>query len=110
MSLAGKTIVFTGTLSVTRNEARALAVKTGANISDTVNSRTDYLVAGTDPGSKLIKAKKLGIEILSGNDFLYYTRSTTLPPYTKKIEKKRIPPIKKVEIKQIVGFPELDLD
>lgn len=118
--LDGKTIVFTGTLSITRNEARALAVKAGAYISDTVNGSTDYLVCGIGPGSKVTKAIYFNVQVITGNDFIQlcngsreikrgnYGKFTPSPP--KKIEKKILRPIKKVEIRAPAGFPDLDLD
>ncbi len=63
--LAGKTLVFTGTLkNMTRDEAQAKARALGAKVTNTVSSQTDYVVAGEAPGSKVQKAKKLGITIL----------------------------------------------
>ncbi|MBQ3458527.1 MAG: NAD-dependent DNA ligase LigA, partial [Synergistaceae bacterium] len=68
---AGKTFVFTGTLSsMTRDEASAKAKSRGAKIGSSISSKTDYLIAGDKAGSKLQKAEKLGIKILSEEEFL----------------------------------------
>jgi DNA ligase (NAD+) len=69
--LAGKRFVFTGALrSLTRDEAAHRAAKCGALVSDSVSSKTDYLVTGANPGSKEKKAKDLGVTILSEEEYL----------------------------------------
>ena len=69
--ISNKTIVFTGTLEkMTRAEAKAKALNLGAKVSGSVSARTDYVVIGTDAGSKATKAKELGINILSEDEFL----------------------------------------
>jgi DNA ligase (NAD+) len=63
--LAGKIFVVTGTLdSMTREEAEALIAKFGGRVTKSVSKKTDYVLAGRDPGSKLDKAKELGISII----------------------------------------------
>jgi DNA ligase (NAD+) len=63
--LAGKTFVLTGTLSsMERNEAKARLQALGAKVTGSVSNRTDYVVAGESPGSKLNTAESLGIEVL----------------------------------------------
>ncbi len=62
--LAGKTVVLTGTLSRPRDQIKQQLQALGARVAGSVSSRTDYLVAGTDAGSKLAKAQQLGIRIL----------------------------------------------
>lgn len=68
--LFGKTIVFTGTLThYGRKEAEELARKFGAHPSSSVSKKTDMVVAGTEAGSKLDTANKLGIPVLSEDEF-----------------------------------------
>jgi len=69
--LAGKTFVLTGSMeSMSRDEAKQKIRDLGGNISESVSSKTDYVVVGSDPGSKAEKAKKLGVKILSEKQFL----------------------------------------
>ncbi|MDP3993329.1 MAG: NAD-dependent DNA ligase LigA [bacterium] len=68
--LAGKSIVFTGTLEMmTRSEAQQKARDLGADVNDSVSKNTDIVVVGANPGSKAEKAKQLGVKILSENEF-----------------------------------------
>jgi DNA ligase (NAD+) len=63
--LEGKTVVLTGTLpQLTREEAAALVKAAGGKVTNSVSKKTDYVVAGESPGSKLAKAELLGIEVL----------------------------------------------
>jgi DNA ligase (NAD+) len=63
--LDGKTLVLTGTLpELTREEAAALVKAAGGKVTNSVSKKTDYVVAGESPGSKLAKAESLGIEVL----------------------------------------------
>lgn len=68
--LAGKTFVFTGELSNrTREEAAALVKQHGGTVTSSVSKKTDYVVVGSDPGSKHDKAKSLGVTILDESAF-----------------------------------------
>ncbi len=76
----GKTVVFTGALSsMTRQEAGEKATAKGARVTDSVSSKTDVLVAGTDPGSKVAKAQKLGVRIMNEDEFIGMLDKNTLP-------------------------------
>jgi len=68
--LEGKSFVFTGGLANrSREDAGALVVEHGGKISGSVSKKTDYVVVGTDPGSKYDKAKELGVTILDEREF-----------------------------------------
>ena len=69
--LSGKTLVVTGTLKQhTRGEIENNIREMGGKTSSNVSSKTDYLIAGEKAGSKLVKARKLGIAVLSEGEFL----------------------------------------
>jgi DNA ligase (NAD+) len=72
--VAGKTVVFTGTLDkLTRSEAKAQAERLGAKVAGSVSKKTDYVVAGADSGSKLTKARDLGVAVLDEAEWLRLT-------------------------------------
>jgi DNA ligase (NAD+) len=73
-AVADKTVVFTGTLErMTRSEAKALAERLGAKVAGSVSKKTDYVVAGADAGSKLAKARELGVTVLNEDEWLELT-------------------------------------
>jgi len=78
--IAGKTIVFTGSLeTITRDEAKALAERLGAKVSGSVSKKTDLVVAGAEAGSKLRKAAELGVSVLDEKAFLKLVEAPTGP-------------------------------
>ena len=69
--VAGKTVVFTGTLTtVSRGEAKAKAESLGAKVAGSVSKKTDFVIVGADAGSKAKKAEELGLTILSEEEWL----------------------------------------
>jgi DNA ligase (NAD+) len=63
--LSGKTLVLTGTLpDLTREEATERVVAAGGRVTSSVSKKTDYVIAGDSPGSKLEKAERLGVPVL----------------------------------------------
>jgi DNA ligase (NAD+) len=70
-AIAGKTVVFTGSLEkMTREEAKAMAERLGAKAAGSVSKKTDYVVAGPGAGSKLAEAKKHGVAVLTEDEWL----------------------------------------
>ncbi|MDH5377958.1 MAG: NAD-dependent DNA ligase LigA, partial [Gammaproteobacteria bacterium] len=75
--LKGKTFVLTGTLSeMTRDEAKAKLQALGAKVTGSVSKKTDFVVAGTEAGSKLDKANALGVQVLNEKDFIELLNET----------------------------------
>ncbi|MGI0485169.1 NAD-dependent DNA ligase LigA [Pantanalinema rosaneae CENA516] len=75
--LSGKTLVITGTLpSLKRDQAKALIQQAGGKVTDSVSKKTDYLVAGSEAGSKLEKAQALNIPILSEAELLQWLETS----------------------------------
>lgn len=69
-NFSGKTFVFTGTLStIERNNAKDFIKKLGGSVSESISKNTNYLVIGENPGSKLDKAKELGVKIIDEKEF-----------------------------------------
>ena len=73
-----KTVVLTGSLSQSRDLFKEMLLKVGAKVAGSVSKKTNYVVAGTDAGSKLTKARELGVPVLSEDEFLdLYTQVTS---------------------------------
>jgi len=68
--LEGKTFVFTGRISMPREEAKSMVEQFGGKVASSVSKRTDYVVAGEEAGSKLEKAGKLGVKIMGEEEFM----------------------------------------
>ena len=71
----GKKVVLTGTLStITRNEAKDLLERLGASVAGSVSKKTDYVIYGESAGSKLDKAKALGVMVMDEETFMNEVR------------------------------------
>jgi DNA ligase (NAD+) len=70
-ALKGSTVVITGTLpTLSRTDATELLERAGARVTDSVSKKTSFLVAGEAAGSKLEKAKALGVEVIDETELL----------------------------------------
>jgi DNA ligase (NAD+) len=76
LPLAGKRFVFTGALTIPRSEAEAKVKALGAKTSGSVSQNTDYVVFGGSPGSKYTKARELGVECLTEEEFILLIRES----------------------------------
>jgi DNA ligase (NAD+) len=75
---AGMNFVFTGTLSqLSRDAAKRIVEKEGGHATGSVSRKTDYVIAGADAGSKLGKARELGIQVISETEFLKLLENDT---------------------------------
>jgi DNA ligase (NAD+) len=68
--VSAKTVVITGTLSRPRDEVKAILEKHGAKVTDSVTKKTDLLIVGENAGSKLDKANKLGVKVMSEEELM----------------------------------------
>ncbi|MEG2173765.1 MAG: helix-hairpin-helix domain-containing protein, partial [Desulfovibrionaceae bacterium] len=75
--LYGKKVLFTGTLGMSRSEAKHLAEQAGAEVMGAVSSKLDYLIVGEEAGSKLVKAQQMGITILRETDFQNFLKPSS---------------------------------
>ncbi|MBL8994497.1 MAG: NAD-dependent DNA ligase LigA, partial [Spirochaetia bacterium] len=77
--LSGKKVLFTGTISIPRRLAKEKAEAAGAEIVSSISKNTDILIAGADPGSKLTKAKELGVQVITEEEFIRLTEAGQKP-------------------------------
>ncbi|MBV9576518.1 MAG: NAD-dependent DNA ligase LigA, partial [Gammaproteobacteria bacterium] len=76
LPLTHKTFVITGTLSnMSRETAKEILENLGAKVTNSISAKTNYLVVGSEPGSKLEKAKKLGVSVLDDEGFREFLKN-----------------------------------
>jgi DNA ligase (NAD+) len=78
--LEGQTFVFTGRISMPREEAKSIVERLGGKVASSVSKKTDYVVAGEEAGSKLEKAEKLGVKIIDEAKFVVMVGMNALVP------------------------------
>ncbi|MEE3176668.1 MAG: BRCT domain-containing protein, partial [Verrucomicrobiota bacterium] len=76
LSLSETTWVITGTLSESRNHFKRIIENNGGNVTGSISNKTNYLLAGQNPGSKLAKAEKLNVKVVSENELTSLISST----------------------------------
>ena len=85
---AGKTFVLTGTLpSLSRDQARDMIQAAGGKVSGSVSKKTDYVVAGADPGSKLAKAEELGVAVIDETQLVEMLGSAEVLPHPQPLSR-----------------------
>lgn len=73
---SGKTVVITGTLSVSRDELKTKLESLGAKVASSVSKKTDFLICGSDAGSKLDKALELGVRVIGEDELMIEMRES----------------------------------
>ncbi|RJS79361.1 NAD-dependent DNA ligase LigA, partial [Methanophagales archaeon] len=68
--LADKTFVFSGRISMPREQAKSMVERLGGKVTSSVSKKTDYVIAGEEAGSKLVNAKKLGVRVIGEEEFM----------------------------------------
>ena len=76
LSLNETTWVITGTLSESRSHFKSIIEDNGGNVTGSISKKTNYLLAGQNPGSKLDKAEKLNVKVLSENELISLISTT----------------------------------
>ena len=103
MSLVGKKIVFTGTLSMPRKEATAMAIAAGATVMSAVSGATNILVAGPGAGSKLSEATSKGMQVMTEEEF---TRAAATKKDINNAKSPAAPPAKTPSKKAASAAPK----